>query len=816
MANNKKSEIKIPIAGDTTGLQKAIDKSTSALDKFGKNAGGTVNQTTSTVNTGLSKMSMAMTGLGAAAAVGAAAIGTAFAAADAAALKAFDTFQAASMSQMGLEQIQKMANMYAEVGLTMEQIADHQKDLKDRIGDAITNTAGSMYTDVIQPLKLNVLELQKMADAGEDVYAKIYFAAKAQGMSLSQITNMFETMGNDATKRLTVLRQYNDEQVYQQKLAGQNVQLTEEQSKAFEEYRKATNELSIAWESWKNSALAPVAGFLTTILNLLNKINNTKPPGYKAVQTSDDILSNVENEQRRLMPDVKWQAGQNPNSALMKKIRAEEEALKEQLGLALDVAQGTKDVMDKTAKEFADGSDKGTLTSVINSMQTDAAKTQGELDALTKTYKETREAIKLSLNKAYAGNEKAMQADLAKLDEGYAEKSAALKKKINGDASKDAEKNAKKALAAKNKELRDIATAQRNWEVIISEIAENSNEARLQVFDRQQKQMQESIRTTGAILKKSQAEIDVMLEKAKASAAQARTEIFNQQIGMSNPNEMSQNISAYGTDNLTGEQTTFLANQNFQNAGLSTNPFGAGAAMQQQSQMNDINAQEEEALRVHEMLLAGTEDYERQRFEIEQAYAAKRRELETQNAQAQLTTIGTMATDIGSIFAGALGEQNAAARSFFAMSKGIAIAQSVISIQQGIAEAMKLGFPAGLAAAAKVATQGASIMSTIKGTNIKGQAHSGIEEVPGSLGNDSTWILQAGERVVSRGQNKQLQKFLDSNESGNSGSGETTINAPFIVNGNVDGADDRKFNEMVKKHANMINQAVIDAQKRSS
>lgn len=49
---------------------------------------------------------------------------------------------------------------------------------------------------------------------------------------------MFETMGNDATKRLTVLKDFNSEQEYQNKLGKQVVELTDEQSDAFRRYKK--------------------------------------------------------------------------------------------------------------------------------------------------------------------------------------------------------------------------------------------------------------------------------------------------------------------------------------------------------------------------------------------------------------------------------------------------------------------------------------------------------------------------------------------------------------------------------------------------
>ncbi|PLM06695.1 hypothetical protein CWN55_30960, partial [Klebsiella pneumoniae] len=170
--------------------------------------------------------------------------------------KAFEVFQAASLSQSGILQIQQAANMFAAVGLTMDNVADQIKDSKDKLGDAITNNAGSMLTDVIQPLKLNMFELQKAAENGEDIIAKIYYQAKQMGFSQSQIVNMMETVANDASKRMTIYREFNSEQEYQNSLANESIQLTAEQSRQFEEYRAATNNLSKAWDAWKNSTLA--------------------------------------------------------------------------------------------------------------------------------------------------------------------------------------------------------------------------------------------------------------------------------------------------------------------------------------------------------------------------------------------------------------------------------------------------------------------------------------------------------------------------------------------------------------------------------
>ncbi|EET6463429.1 hypothetical protein FEV42_000072 [Escherichia coli] len=380
---------------------------------------------------------------------------------------------------------------------------------------------------------------------------------------------------------------------------------------------------------------------------------------------------------------------------------------------------------------------------------------------------------------------------------------------------KEQEAAQRKAEALARKHQQEMEKAQDKWEKAMSELSSSEGELRLKTFDRQQLELQKSITESGKTLGKSTAIINAKIEEARANAARLRNEMVNDIIGYTDPNEDLQKL----TDNINGQTLTddqkkFLLQEQDTRLrfGADENPFDRTNTdkllEQNQERMNY-------ELLLNEQLLAGTEDFEKRKNEIIEKYALERMNIETANTQAQLSNLGSLANSIGSIFEGAAGKQNAASRAMFAVAKGFAIAQSIISIQQGIAECMKLGFPAAIPQAAMVAAQGASILSTIRGTNPAGQAHSGIEEVPGSVGKDSTWILQAGERVVSRGQNKQLQQFLDNQDRGSTASGEITINAPLIVNGNVSD-DDQKFQEMLRRHAQSVNQAVRDAQKRST
>ncbi|MCO7246354.1 hypothetical protein [Halomonas sp. Mc5H-6] len=102
---------------------------------------------------------------------------------------------------------------------------------------------------------------------------------------------------------------------------------------------------------------------------------------------------------------------------------------------------------------------------------------------------------------------------------------------------------------------------------------------------------------------------------------------------------------------------------------------------------------------------------------------------------------GDMA-DVTKTFAG---EQSDIYKTMFAAEKAFAIASSIMAIQEGIARAARLQFPANIPAMATVAAETAGIVSTIQSVSIDGQAHDGIMSVP----EDGTWNLKKGERVTT-------------------------------------------------------------------
>lgn len=136
--------------------------------------------------------------------------------------------------------------------------------------------------------------------------------------------------------------------------------------------------------------------------------------------------------------------------------------------------------------------------------------------------------------------------------------------------------------------------------------------------------------------------------------------------------------------------------------------------------------------------------------EIEKAETQRRQQAQQQQLQSYGSLFGSMA-DIAGAFGG---EQSALFQGLFAVSKAFAIAESIIKIQQGIANAAALPFPANIPAMSSVAAATASIVTTIQSTTMQGQAHDGIDRVPAV--NEGTWLLRQDEMVLNP---KQADSF---------------------------------------------------------
>lgn len=188
------------------------------------------------------------------------------------------------------------------------------------------------------------------------------------------------------------------------------------------------------------------------------------------------------------------------------------------------------------------------------------------------------------------------------------------------------------------------------------------------------------------------------------------------------------------------------------------------SVLQEQMTLQDVEleAQKNRQLMIDNALSAGVISREKHQDLVEKSSArhqGRLLEIQSKQTNAQLKNYEELFGGLAGVMKTAAGEQSGLYKAMFVASKAFSIAQSIISIKTGIAKAWELGWPLGIPAAAAVVSSTADVLSTIKGTSLKGMAHDGIDSIP----EEGTWLLDKGERVLSRKQNKIFSQ-LESNQ----------------------------------------------------
>lgn len=435
------------------------------------------------------------------------------------------------------------------------------------------------------------------------------------------------------------------------------------------------------------------------------------------------------------------------------------------------------------------------------------------VDPLTQSMIDGEEERRKNNKAPVLNNNLPLGAATVKLDEngGYvdpAKEQAERDKKLKEEQRRQ-EQAAAKAKTLQEKAAGERLAAQAALDKAITDMTIDSNERQLAEFDRQQKALVDVIKKSATTLGLSKTQLQKLLSDQLASGAAKRLDMVNQMIGYQDPNKSLKDTNALiSSGGLNSTQTSFLADQQNQRIN-GDNPFAYNNTDQLQKDNTDaMNAELEQ----NDLLLKGHEDYEKRKAEITAKYNAQAITISNQNAQAQLEIFGSTADQLADGMVAAFGESSGAAQAAFAFSRGISIAQTVLSIQSALAQALATPFPASLANYAQILSLGMNIISTAKGA-ANGQFHGGVDELPAGYDNKS-FVLKAGERVVQPEANKKLTAFLDKHEGGST-SGDVTINAPLIIQGDVAG-DDKKFNDMLKKHQNSVAQAYRSSQKRNT
>lgn len=184
---------------------------------------------------------------------------------------------------------------------------------------------------------------------------------------------------------------------------------------------------------------------------------------------------------------------------------------------------------------------------------------------------------------------------------------------------------------------------------------------------------------------------------------------------------------------------------------------------------NEINARDDRGdfllpeLERNELLEAARQEHLDAMWSMEQEFALKQQQLDEAQKAVRIEMYQGLFSGLAGLTKSFFGEQSAAHRLMFGVEKGFAIAQSALAIQQAVAKAMSVGFPANLPLIGAAVAQGANIMSNISSiTAPVGQAHDGIMSVPKS----GTWNLEKGEQVLPEKTAKAVYGKLTDKSSG--------------------------------------------------
>lgn len=750
MANNNQ-QLVFSITGNTSGLTQSLNQANTQLQTFGNQTGGVVGDLTQRFGGLAANASTLSTGL-----LGVVSVGTMAITAIAGLTLASNSYvrelnQISTNTGVSIESLQQLEKAFYGTGLSMEKFGDINKDTLDKLGDAF-RVGGGVAAD-LREYGLDLQSYNKFlnqTDGGLKAVVHTYYEMAKAGKSAAEITNVMETLASDSSHLVSTLKQHSSEQDALNYIQSQNIKLTNESAEKYKEFDAQLNTLTGTTKLLLAEGLTPLIGGINALIESVTE--KPKEMGF-FTELNDRIRESTGSLQD--MFGI-WQQLRNAGNL-------------NYMGAGFETGSmnnGTKDPVQES----------------INSVR------QKAMD------------LKNDISNAIAS---ATAPQSGWVDKG----------KLESDA---------KAAAAKAEALTKAMAAKRlqaenTLNQTLSQISNSEAAKKIKQFNYQQDQIEKKIRESTATLKLSEQQTSEYLNAQYLSRAASFKTMIDSMLAESDPKKLQENIAAIG-DKLNPEQFGLVQKTQDERIGINQpdtdNPFDGRnnelAIANLQKQMNDelvLNNQ------LFVSKLQNEEQYQARKAAIQQAYAQKTLALESSTASAQMTMMSTAAGDMGTIMAGAFGKSSGIAQAAFAVQKGIAIANAIINIQSGISKAMALGFPANIPVIASTIAQGASIVNIIKGTQIQGQAHSGLDSVPQSHDN-STFLLKAGERVVQPEANRDLTNFLSNTQNG-SGCGDITINSPMYLQGGGD-ISPQKFTQMCKEHADVILQAVRQSQQRNS
>ncbi|ELP1225037.1 hypothetical protein R1S87_000711 [Escherichia coli] len=795
-----KSRYDVEINGDNKGLSKSIDKSMEQLNELDSVANGLFSNMTGPLNnlnsgiSGIAGMSSGMQALGIAgmaACVGVAALNTALE-------KTRELNQISTSTGLSVEYLQQLQKEFRTTGMEIDRFGDLNKDTLDHLGDSFREGAGGIGDD-LEKWGIGLERYTQYvndAEGGIKALVQTYYDLKKAGASQAEIVNGMESMASDGSHLITVLEKYGSTQEALNAINNQSASITNETAREYQGFDENMKTLSVNLDNLTVNVMDPLVSKMNNLYDIANKdwtasnildfftmIDRLRPDKMLADWAADTVVDAY--------------ADANPTSGAGQRKQQKDYLDTTERFLKQTKAQGDKAYEKRKQDEIT----RAKLQKQRNEKASEDAKKEAD--------KAKREADRIAREQERSGKEKlglqeqAARESKAAYDKMMQERETALQSLSSLDAAilSQEGRTISNQVSQVQQAIKTISELEKKG--IIS--AEQAKQRRNMLFKTSNAEFRQTLMTSpeeiGAITTSLEVVYQQQLEQLEAKKAQSliSQQEYNTQVEALQQDHQSR-LEAIKATSGDGNMANM---KNLSALGFATDE--EQMAIQQAALDEQFQKMREQNQKLYDGQLINHEQFLQQKARLDQAYAAKSKQITFLETQTKLQMYNGLASGMGSIIAGIAGESSDAAQAVFAIQKGTAIASGMLNAYESATAAMaKYPGPMGYAIAASSYARVIGQVLQMKSVNITGMAHDGISEVP----REGTWLLDGGERVVDERTNSDLKEFLDNNKIGEA----TKIDASIHVNGNV--TDQRWFAEQLKRQQQNIAAIVQDCNRR--
>lgn len=165
-------------------------------------------------------------------------------------------------------ELQKLAHASRSVGIEQDKLGDIYKDTQDKVGDFIATGGGEMadfFTNIAPKVGLTAEQFQKLS--GPDALQAYYNALQEAGVSQAEQIYYMESIADEASGLIPLLK---DGGAGFRELGEGAATLTDEQVQKLKDYKRATAQMSSAFQSLTISLVD--SGLLKGITDLISRV----------------------------------------------------------------------------------------------------------------------------------------------------------------------------------------------------------------------------------------------------------------------------------------------------------------------------------------------------------------------------------------------------------------------------------------------------------------------------------------------------------------------------------------------------------------